>query len=59
MPKLLTPEEVRTFFKLERVRTVYEWIDRGFIQVAYKIKGSYRIPETEIERILKENKVSE
>lgn len=56
MPKLLTPEEVRTFFKLARVKTVYEWIDQGYIRVVYKIKGSYRIPEAEISRILEENK---
>lgn len=57
MPKLLTPEEVKEFFKLKDVATVYTWIQEGFIKNAHKIKGTYRIPESEIARILEETKV--
>lgn len=49
MAELMTPEEVAAYFRLRRVRTVYEWIAEGVFPNVRCIKRQYRIPKTDVE----------
>ena len=50
MPKLYTVKEVSKIFK-RTPRTIYRWIDGGFISVT-KVKDGYLIPHSEVNRII-------
>lgn len=45
----MTPEEVAAYFRLRRVRTVYEWIAEGLFPNVRCINRQYRIPKTDVE----------
>lgn len=45
----MTPEEVAAYFRLRRVRTVYEWIAEGLFPNVRCIKRQYRIPKPDVE----------
>lgn len=45
----MTPQEVAAYFRLRRVRTVYEWIAEGIFPNVRLIKRQYRIPKTDVE----------
>ncbi len=45
----MTPQEVATYFRLRRVRTVYEMIADGIFPNVRCIKRQYRIPKTDVE----------
>lgn len=45
----MTPEEVAAYFRLRRVRTVYDWIAEGLFPNVRCIKRQYRIPKADVE----------
>ncbi len=40
------------------IRTIYRWIDEGFVKNYAKVKDGYLIPESEVSRILDSKKES-
>lgn len=57
MPKNYTVKECAQIFKRSE-DTIRRWIAEGFFKTAYKIRDGYLIPEEEINRIHKENKLA-
>lgn len=58
MPELLTPEEVAAVFKLRRIRTVYDWIAEGLFPNVICIRKQYRIPRTDIDRLIEQSRAA-
>jgi excisionase family DNA binding protein len=52
MPNFLTTKEVAQIFR-RHPRTIYRWIDEGFLQ-AKKVRDGWLITQEEVERILTE-----
>jgi len=55
LPKLLKPKEVCVILRLNRVQTVYEYIEEGKLE-AYKIGRWYRIDEQSVITFLESRK---
>lgn len=56
MIKYYTVKEAAPIFKRD-IKTIYRWIQEGFLKDVTKVKDGYLIPETEIERILAQKTV--
>ena len=56
MEEYFSPQEVSQKLKLN-IRTVYKWIKEGRLK-AVKLGDLWRIPESEIKRLLEGNTVS-
>lgn len=46
--RLWLPQEVADYFRLKRVRTVYEWIANGEFPHVRVVNRQYRIPEGDV-----------
>ena len=56
MIKYYTVKEAAEIFKRD-IKTIYRWIQEGFLQDVTKVKDGYLIPETEIQRILSQKTI--
>lgn len=55
--ELMTPREIAALFKIRRVRTIYDWIEEGLFPNVISLKGSYRIPRTDVDRLIEQSKL--
>lgn len=46
--RLWLPQEVAEYFRIKRVRTVYEWIANGEFPHVRVVNRQYRIPESDV-----------
>lgn len=46
--RLWLPQEVAEYFRIKRVRTVYEWIANGEFPNVRVVNRQYRIPEGDV-----------
>jgi len=56
MIKYYTVKEAAEIFKRD-IKTIYRWIQEGFLRDVTKVKDGYLIPETEIQRILSQKTI--
>ena len=54
MPNLLTVDEAASILRVSR-STVWRWCKEGTLKSAFKIGHTWRIPEDEIEGLLRQN----
>lgn len=58
MGELLTPEDVAGIFKLKRIRTVYDWIAEGLFPNVICIRKQYRIPQTDVDKLIEQSRTA-
>ena len=47
--RLWLPQEVADYFRIKRVRTVYDWIANGEFPNVRVVNRQYRIPESDVQ----------
>lgn len=54
-PRYLTAQKVAEYFECS-VKTIYRWIETGYIREYTRIGNGIRIPEHEVDRLVEEGK---